>query len=203
MRGVVGLHASFTVSDDTIARAGALCREMGTVLHVHMAEDRADVDDARARGYAGPLERLESLGALPPGSILAHGVHLDGAQVRHAGARGWWIVQNPRSNRHNGVGYPAGLAESPLVALGTDGFVSDMNQEAAALREDALAHGESPEVAARRVSDRRSNWPVERFDGPLPAGARPDLQPIHDAIEQVRMEAAAAASALWERMASL
>ncbi len=202
VRGVVGLHASFTASDDTIARAGALCREMGTVLHVHMAEDRADVDDARARGHAGPLERLESLGALPPGSILAHGVHLDRAQVRHAGARGWWIVQNPRSNRHNGVGYPAGLGESARVALGTDGFVSDMNQEAAALREDARAHGESPDVAERRASA-GVQLAGERFDGPLPAGARPDLHAVRDAIEQVRMEAATAASALWERMASL
>lgn len=66
VRGIVGLHASFTVSDDTIREAGRLCRELGTVLHVHLAEDAADVDDARRRGYAGPLERLLALGLCRP-----------------------------------------------------------------------------------------------------------------------------------------
>ena len=60
------------------------------------------------RGYAGPLERLLLRGALPPGSILAHGVHLDADQVRAAGRPGLWLVQNPRSNRGNGVGYRRG-----------------------------------------------------------------------------------------------
>ena len=41
--GVVGLHASFTVSDETLDEAGALARELRTVVHVHVAEDRADV----------------------------------------------------------------------------------------------------------------------------------------------------------------
>ena len=58
------------------ARPATLARELGTVVHVHVAEDHADVDDARRRGTAGPLERLLSLDALPPGSILAHGVRL-------------------------------------------------------------------------------------------------------------------------------
>src|SRR5208282_4281247 len=87
-RGLVGLHASFTVSDDTLREAGDLARELGTVVHVHVAEDLADVDDARSRGAAGPLERLFSCEALPAGSILAHGVGLSNAQVRLAESRG-------------------------------------------------------------------------------------------------------------------
>ena len=52
VRGVVGLHASFTVSDETIRDASRLCRHLGVVLHVHLAEDVADVADAQRRGYA-------------------------------------------------------------------------------------------------------------------------------------------------------
>jgi len=104
VRGAVGLHASFTVSDDTVREAGALCRELGAVLHLHVAEDAIDVTDARARGYEGPVERLLALEAFPPGSILAHGVHLSPSQVRQAGDHGAWLVQNPRSNRHNRSG---------------------------------------------------------------------------------------------------
>ena len=80
IRGLVGLHASFTISDQTARETGALARELGTIVHVHLAEDQADVDDARRRGYPGPLERLLSLDALPPGSILAHGVRLSPAR---------------------------------------------------------------------------------------------------------------------------
>ncbi|MBI2318562.1 MAG: amidohydrolase family protein, partial [Betaproteobacteria bacterium] len=84
VRGLVGLHACFTVSDDTIRAAADLARELSTVLHVHVAEDSADVRDSRSRGAAGPLERLSNLGALVPGSILAHGVHLTRGQVEAA-----------------------------------------------------------------------------------------------------------------------
>ena len=103
---------SFTVSDETIREAGRLCRELGTVLHLHVAEDQADVEDARRRGYAGPIERLLALDALVPGSILAHGVHLTRDQVTMAADAGCWFVQNPRSNRGNRVGYPLALSAS-------------------------------------------------------------------------------------------
>jgi cytosine/adenosine deaminase-related metal-dependent hydrolase len=199
VRGVVGLHASFTVSDDTIREAGDLCRELGTVIHVHVAEDSVDIEDARRRGYPGPLERLDALHALPPGSILAHGVHLDAAQAGRASALGCWIVQNPRSNRHNGVGYPAALGAIARVALGTDGFVSDMHEEAAVLLEEAAAHGEDPVVAGRRASAGRL-LVAERF-GPEPGDAAGiDVDGVRGAIESIRGEAHAAAAELWARM---
>jgi cytosine/adenosine deaminase-related metal-dependent hydrolase len=151
VRGCVGLHASFTVSDDTICAAGELCRELGTHLHVHVAEDGADVADAHRRGWPGPLERLHVLGALPPGSILAHGVFLDASQVRQAGEWGCWMVQNPRSNRGNRVGYPPALAASPRVALGTDGYPADLEAELEALREVGAARGESRHALDARL----------------------------------------------------
>ncbi len=98
------------------ARPGGCASELGTVLQIHLAEDGADVRDARERGYAGPLQRLMALGALPPGSILVHGVHLSADEVARASDAGCWFVQNPRSNRNNRVGYPLGL--SSAVARG-------------------------------------------------------------------------------------
>ncbi len=140
--GLVGLHASFTVSDDTIREAGDLARELGTVVHVHVAEDQADVDDARGRGAAGPLERLSSLGALVPGSILAHGVRLNAEQVRAASAAGCWFAHNPRSNEGNRVGYAEALSATSRVALGADGWDADMAAEEAALLRLAERHGD-------------------------------------------------------------
>jgi cytosine/adenosine deaminase-related metal-dependent hydrolase len=196
VRGVVGLHASFTVSDDTIREAGELCRELGTVLHVHVAEDVVDVEDARARGHAGPLDRLGALGALPAGSILAHGVHLGRTQVIEAEALGCWLVQNPRSNRHNGVGYPMALRHTRYVALGTDGFPSDMQVELEALQAIGTAHGED----RSRLEERLAQGTVlarERFGGVLPRAA---AAPGAAAREAVRLEATQEARRLHARM---
>lgn len=196
VRGAVGLHASFTVSDDTIAEAAALGRELDAVLHVHVAEDSADVEDARRRGWGGPLERLERLGALLPGSILAHGVHLNESQVRRAQQLGCWLVHNPRSNRGNRVGYAAALRVSERVALGTDGYPSDGEAERAALLEDGPRHGDDPARAALRLQ-RGHRLLAERFGGTAPApGKAPEIE-----IDEIRATAAAEAARLWSRMA--
>ena len=197
VRGVIGLHASFTVSDETVREAGALCRDLGTVLHVHLAEDRADVADAARRGWPGPLERLLGLDALPPGSILAHGVHLSVEQVREAGRHGYWLVQNPRSNLGNRVGYAGALRESARVALGTDGYPSDLEAERAALLDGAREHGDDLIAAERRPDTGRAIL-VERF-GEVPAA----MQATQVDIEALRAETATEARRLWSRMAEL
>jgi len=198
VRGVVGLHASFTVSDETVREAGAWCRALGTVMHVHVAEDRADVEDARRRGFRGPLERLEALGALPSGSIMAHGVHLAVEQVQHAGRIGCWLVQNPRSNRGNRVGYAGSLRASARVALGTDGYPSELAAEREALMDEAAGHGDDMDAAARRPDAGHVLF-AERFGGMVPtARAVPGVD-----FEALRAEAAAEASRLWRRMANL
>jgi len=198
VRGVVGLHASFTVSDDTVREAAALCRALGTVLHVHVAEDAADVADAVRRGWPGPLERLDHLGALPAGSILAHGVHLCEAQVRRADELGCWLVQNPRSNRGNRVGYPAALRASARVALGTDGYPSDPEAERGALREESARHADDPTAVARRPLAGHALL-AERFGGQAPAAR---AAPTDD-LDAMRAQAAAEAARLWSRMAQL
>ncbi|MGZ7031406.1 MAG: amidohydrolase family protein [Thermoanaerobaculia bacterium] len=178
VRGAVGLHASFTVSDDTIREAGDLCRSLGVRLHVHVAEDLCDVRDAQRRGYATPLQRLYVLGALVPGSILAHGVHLTDDDLGILERQELWVVENPRSNEANGVGRPPRLHSH--IALGTDGFPSDMAAELSCVNR-----------GSRYVSGNRD----------LAAQLFPDLAaPRSFDIDAIRAEAAAEAPRLWERM---
>lgn len=175
LRALVGLHASFTVSDDTIRAAGRLAQDLGTVVHVHVAEDAADVADAIARGYPGPLERLERLGALPRGSLLAHGVHLSAEQVLRCEELGCWLVHNPRSNEGNRVGYALNLGRSSRVALGCDGWDADMQIEAEALSRLATLHGDGKAQGRLAnghalVAERFASHPV-----PLQPGALGDV----------------------------
>jgi cytosine/adenosine deaminase-related metal-dependent hydrolase len=224
-RGLVGLHASFTISDATAQEAGALARELGTVVHVHMAEDQADVDDARRRGYPGPLERLLALDALPEGSILAHGVRLSRDEVRRAADAGCWFVHNPRSNEGNRVGYAGALAAAQKVALGTDGWDPDMAAEDAALRRLAAQNGDA-DIGGRLAMG--GALAAERFGAraePLAPGALGDLvvrrngAAIHVVVggrvvvengvlaaadpQTITAEARAQATRLWARMAAV
>jgi cytosine/adenosine deaminase-related metal-dependent hydrolase len=111
-RGMVGIHAAFTCSDETLESATALAEEFGVGVHIHVAE--------------GEIDRDAAFRLAPPSQdswLIAHGVHLD----ERAGVRGT-VVHNPRSNLNNGVGY-ARPARFPRVALGTDGIGSDMLDE--------------------------------------------------------------------------
>jgi len=208
VRAAVGLHASFTVSDDTLADAAALARALSTVLHLHVAEDAYDVDQARARGYAGVIDRLDRLDALVPGSILAHGVHLTTAEVARCAGAGCWLVHNPRSNRANQVGYPRALTASDRVALGTDGMPSDMAAEDGALHAEAATHGDDPaHVDGRLAAGRRLL--AERFAGSdvavIPDAAEHDAARARarDALPAIRADAYVEAASLWGRMQSL
>jgi putative selenium metabolism protein SsnA len=130
-RGMVGAHASFTLSEETLARLGAEVRRTGSSLHVHVAEDKMDGDDCRVHYACGLVDRLERHGLLLPRTLLAHGVHLSLREIEEAQAKGAWFAHNPRSNMNNNVGY-APTAAFTRAALGTDGMDSDLLAEARA-----------------------------------------------------------------------
>lgn len=112
-QGMVGVHASFTCSDESLAAAADLAAEFGVGVHIHVAEGSDDVDAA---------DRLAGL--TTDDWLLIHGVHLPDAH----GLAGT-IVHNPRSNMNNAVGYAAPARFANPVALGTDGIGGDMFAE--------------------------------------------------------------------------
>jgi putative selenium metabolism protein SsnA len=171
VRGLVGAHASFTLSDDTLAACAELAHGSGAGMHVHAAEDAAD---------ASAVDRLVAAGALDERTLLAHGVHLgrgELAAVREAHAT---VAHNARSNMNNHVGHAPVEALNGRLALGTDGIGSDMFEESRTayfrLREEdaaaaagwALAHL----AASARLAGRIFGEPLL---GTLEPGAPADL----------------------------
>lgn len=128
-RGMVGAHASFTLSDDTLAQLVDAARLGGVGIHIHVAEDTADQVDARARSGHGVVERLEQAGVLTDQALLAHCVHVAPAEIGIVFDAGATVVCNARSNMNNSVGHSPFNHVPHRVALGTDGIGGDMFTE--------------------------------------------------------------------------
>ena len=175
-RGMIGGHASFTLSEDSLGRLAQAVRETGSGLHVHVAEDRADVEDCRARHGLTLRERLDRHGLLAPRALLAHCVHLAPSEVEAAHGKGAWIVHNARSNMNNNVGH-APTAALKGAALGTDGMDEDMLAEAKgaflkmrdAGRADAFAAAVQLLAGGHRLAAALFGLPFGKLDPGAPA----------------------------------
>ncbi len=179
-RGMVGAHASFTLSDETLAGCVEAAGEFAVGLHVHAAEDGADERDAVARCGLRVAGRLARAGALDERTLLAHGVHLDDGEIALARAANVSFVHNARSNMNNSIGRARIGALGERVALGSDGIGSDMFEESHAaffrLKEDDLGAGAgwplAPLAEGARLAGRAFGEPLL---GTLEPGAPADL----------------------------
>lgn len=153
-RGMVGAHASFTLSEETLAACVELAQTAGAGLHIHVAEDEADQRDARARFGMRVVQRLAGAGALDDRALLAHCVHLDERERDAVRAAGASVVHNASSNMNNRVGH-APVRSFDRLALGTDGVGGDMFAESKAAywrtREDDPSV--TPAWALQRMAD--------------------------------------------------
>lgn len=131
-RIMVGAHASFTISDETLRACVALADEFDVGIHIHVAEDAADERDAEARFGRRVVERLADAGALNKRALLAHCVDVDDREIDLIRGSGAWVAHNARSNMNNRVGRAPVVALGERVALGTDGIDGDMFAESAA-----------------------------------------------------------------------
>ncbi|MHB1044999.1 MAG: putative aminohydrolase SsnA [Thermoanaerobaculia bacterium] len=132
LRALFGLHAAFTLSDETLAKASHLGRDLGVGFHVHVAEAASDVAANLAKFGKSSARRLIDHGILGAGSIAAHVVHCDDADQDALAASGAWVVTNPQSNLNNAVGIAdvVGLVRRGVpVGLGTDAMTVGMLEE--------------------------------------------------------------------------
>jgi len=123
-----GLHASLTLSAETL-KACRKAASSDTGFHIHVAEHEADEYDSLNKYGLRVVDRLAEEGILGPRTIVAHGVHIDTAEMNLLAESGTWLSHQPRSNMNNGVG--AAQIESMMrtgikVCLGNDGFTQDM-----------------------------------------------------------------------------
>jgi putative selenium metabolism protein SsnA len=129
-RGLVGAHASFTLENESLYMLGELATKHNTGVHIHVAEDVCDVLYSKKRHRVSVVPRLACRDILNRKSILAHCINLTPSEFKEISRLKSWVVHNPRSNMNNNVGHAPIHLFGERAALGTDGFPSDMFEEA-------------------------------------------------------------------------
>ncbi len=132
LRAHFGLHAAFTISDKTMARASELGHSLGVGFHVHVAEAASDVAHNVKRYGQRVVERLDAHGILGEKTMAAHCVHIDQSEVETLARTRTMVATNTQSNLNNAVGVvdlvrlqSAGV----LAGLGTDAMTVSMLEE--------------------------------------------------------------------------
>lgn len=126
-QGLVGLHASFTVSDETMTQAADLMNKYNSGVHIHVAEDKFDQEDCENKYGKRVVERLNDFGLLNSSkTLLGHCLHISKQERKIIKSSNTWVIQNMESNLNNKVGYFNAEGLGDRIMLGTDGMHSDM-----------------------------------------------------------------------------
>lgn len=123
-------HGVYTCSEQLLEDARESAEMFEVPYHIHVSETEKEVEESREEHGVTPLEHLNSLDAVNPKLIAAHGVHLTDKEKEILEKKGGNVVHNPSANLKLG----SGIAEIPElvdrginVAMGTDGPASNNN----------------------------------------------------------------------------
>jgi len=126
--GMMGLHASFTLSDQTLS----FCAENKPErvgYHIHVAEGIEDLYDSLKKYGKRIIDRLMDHDILGEQTIAAHCIYVNQHEMDVLKETNTMVVHNPESNMGNACGCPPTMEifnKGILTGLGTDGYTHDM-----------------------------------------------------------------------------
>ena len=129
LQGMIGLHASFTVSDETLAECRRVADKHDVGYHLHVAEGIEDVEYAQKEHNKRVVERLVDEDICGEQTLYIHCVNVNDEEIELIKETGTNVIHNPESNMNNAVGVAPILEmmdRGVEVGLGTDGMASDM-----------------------------------------------------------------------------
>jgi len=185
IKGMFGMHASFTLSSESLDKCVKSMEGLDAGYHVHTAEAIDDLQDSQAKYDKRVVERLDEYGILGDKTIAVHCIHVDDNEMNILKKNGTQVVHNPESNMGNAVGCSPALdllAKGINVGLGTDGYTSDMFESMKVANiihkhvkaNPSVAWGETPQM----LFDNNRKIVAKYFDGNigvLSEGAAADI----------------------------
>ena len=182
-QGLVGLHASFTVGDDTLKEALKIAQDFNTGVHAHLAEDLFDQEHCISKYGKRAVQRYADMGFLDlNANILVHGIHLDELERKLLNSSKTYLAVNYDSNLNNKVGIFNGNGIEQNIMLGTDGMHSDMFKSAQTAWFTGINHESlNPQIVYNRLravhnylnqnnfkGDGENNLMILDYDTPTP-----------------------------------
>ena len=126
----VSPHSPYTCSKETLQRTKKLADTHHTLLHIHLAETRKEVEDLVAQTGMSPISYLHSIGLLDSNLFAAHCVWLSSEEVQLMASAHASIGHCPKSNLKLASGIADSYAYTKAgitVSIGTDGSASNNN----------------------------------------------------------------------------
>ncbi len=128
--GMMGMHAQFTISDETMELAAANKPEEAG-YHIHVAEGIEDLHDCLKKYGKRIVDRLMDWGILGEKTLLGHCIYINSHEMDLVKDTDTMVVHNPESNMGNACGCPPALElvkRGIVTGLGTDGYTHDMTE---------------------------------------------------------------------------
>jgi 5-methylthioadenosine/S-adenosylhomocysteine deaminase len=126
---VIGPHAPYTCSKETLLKAVEIAENENSLIHIHIAETRSEQVEFENKHGLREIEYLNKIGFLNPKVVAAHCVWLTKNEIKILKEKGVKVSHCPVSNMKLGVGGVAPLPEmfehGITVSLGTDGPASN------------------------------------------------------------------------------
>jgi len=206
VRTALSPHSLTTVAEAFLRDTVEAARDAGVPLHYHANETTDEVDPIVTERGLRPLEFADDLEMVGGDDFLAHGVHLEDAEIELLAERGASVVHCPASNMKlaSGMAPVQSLLDAGVgVALGTDGPASNNDLDMFDEMRDAamigkLASGDASAVPAASVVRMATAGGANALGlgaGVLEAGRpadlivvdfeTPRLTPVHDHVSHL------------------
>ena len=127
----IATHSVYLCSQETLQRASELAERRKGRLHIHVSETRKEVADCKDKNGMYPVEYLNSIDFIQPGTIFAHASWVKKNEIRMMAEHNVTAVHCPSSNMKLACGgtlsFPPYRDAGVDVRIGTDGAASSGN----------------------------------------------------------------------------
>ena len=125
VQGMIGLHASFTLSDKSLKAIADQTEDFP--VHVHVAEGEIDGIQCQEKYGKGLIERFDEYGLVRDNSLYIHCSNLTPTDLEILKRKNIFIAQAADSNMNNGLNVgniSSFISEGIKTTVGTDGMHS-------------------------------------------------------------------------------
>ncbi|MDO5715595.1 MAG: putative aminohydrolase SsnA [Tissierellia bacterium] len=129
IHGHFGLHASFTISNETMELIKEAMEGVDAGYHIHCAEGIEDEYDSLEKYGQRVIERFQGWDMLGEKTLAIHCCNVNNYEVKILRDTNTNVVHNPESNMGNAVGVTPVLYmlnQGVRLGLGTDAYTNDM-----------------------------------------------------------------------------